>query len=226
MFIVIEGLDGAGKSTQVAKIRQMYESQGRQIQYIHFPRFTAPIYGDLVARFLRGEFGTADQVDPYLVGLIYAGDREQAATQIREWLADGYVVLIDRYVYSNIAYQCAKIEDATQAKALKEWILNLEYAHNKIPRPDLSLFLDVPFAFTAAKLSEERTGDDRDYLDGKSDIHEASLDLQRNVRRVYLDCAATDPTFQVIDCSSAEHTMLPADEIFAKISEFLPKVGN
>lgn len=223
MFIVIEGLDGAGKSTQVARIRQMFENMGREIRYVHFPRFDAPIYGDLVARFLRGDLGALDQVNPYLVGLIYAGDRHEAAATIREWLSDGYVVLIDRYVYSNIAYQCAKIQDPTQANELRQWILGLEYDHNNIPRPDLSIFLDVPFKFTTAKLTEQRTGEDRDYLEGKADIHEASLDLQRNVRRVYLECAATDPTFHIIDCSNPEGDMLTPDQIFSKINEHLPQ---
>lgn len=213
MFIVIEGLDGAGKSTQVAQIQQWLTDMGREFEYLHFPRFTSAVYGDLIARFLRGELGAIDQVDPRLAALIYAGDRAEAAPMIRAWLAAGKAVILDRYVYSNIAYQCAK---SPQADELKQWILDLEYGHNDIPRPDVSLFLDVPFLFTERSLSADRQGDDRDYLNGKQDIHEASLDFQRRVRSVYLECAAQDSMFKVIDCSDTEK-MLPIDVIFNKI---------
>lgn len=221
MFIVIEGLDGAGKSTQVALMRRFFEERyAKEVEYLHFPRFDAPVYGDLVARFLRGELGALETVNPYLVALIYAGDRQEAAPMIREWLAAGKVVIVDRYVYSNIAYQCAKMEnDPAQRDELKRWILELEYGHNAIPRPDLSLFLDVPFAFTEKKLTEQRSGDDRSYLNGKQDIHEASLTLQQRVREVYLSCAADDPTFRIISCADSDNgTMLPPDVIFNKIA--------
>ncbi len=216
MFIVLEGLDGAGKSTQVNLLRKQFEAAGKQVRYLHFPRFDAPVYGELIARFLRGELGAIDQVDPYLVALIYAGDRAEAAAAIRGWIDRGDVVIVDRYVWSNIAYQCAKIDDQPQRAALKEWILALEYGHHRIPQPDLSLFLDVPFAFTAQKLAEERQGDDRGYLQGKQDIHEASIDLQRRVREVYIGCADR-PDFQVIDCSDPEGRMLAPEAIFEKI---------
>lgn len=224
MFIVIEGLDGAGKSTQVALMRKMFETRyGKGVEYLHFPRFDAPVYGDLVARFLRGELGALDEVNPYLVALIYAGDRQEAASLIRNWLDTDKVVIVDRYVYSNVAYQCAKLPPVSvsgERAALKEWILNLEYGHNDIPRPDLSLFLDVPFAFTQKKLAEQRVGDDRDYLHGKQDIHEASLALQQNVREVYLSCTQDDPAFKVIDCGDPQTgNMLAPDTIFNKIAD-------
>lgn len=221
MFIVIEGLDGAGKSTQVGLMRRLLEERyGKRVEYLHFPRFDAPVYGELIARFLRGELGSVDTVNPYLVGLIYAGDREAAAETIGRWLADERVVIVDRYVYSNIAYQCAKISDPAERRALKDWMLDLEYRHNGIPRPDLSLFLDVPFAFTERKLAEQREGDDRKYLNGKQDIHEASLSLQQRVREVYLDCASADPTFRVIDCGDpTDGGMLPPEVIFKKIAD-------
>ena len=229
MFIVIEGLDGAGKSTQVALMRRMFEARyGKTVEYLHFPRFDAPVYGDLVARFLRGELGALDQVNPYLVALIYAGDRQEAAAMIRNWLNDGKVVIVDRYVYSNIAYQCAKLPPVSVSEErtiLKKWILDLEYKHNDIPKPDLSLFLDVPFAFTEKKLTEQREGDDRDYLNGKKDIHEASLDLQQRVREVYLSCAENDPDFRVIGCGDpGTGTMLPPDSIFNKIADEISRL--
>lgn len=217
MFIVLEGLDGAGKSTQIAKLRDMFLSRGVESEYVHFPRFDAPVYGDLIARFLRGDLGSLEQVNPYLVALLYAGDRASFATTIRQWIAEGKVVIADRYVYSNIGYQCAKIEDAQRRRELREWILHTEYQEFDIPRPDISLFLDVPFAFTERKLTSQRTGDDRSYLQGGRDIHEASLDLQRSVRNVYLESADVDNDLIVVDCSTEDGAMASPEAIFERI---------
>lgn len=221
MFIVIEGLDGAGKSTQVGLLREWFALRGVESEYIHFPRFDAPVYGELIARFLRGEFGAADEVDPYLVALLFAGDRAEAAPQLREWLARGKAVILDRYVYSNVGYQCAKLPEGEARQRLARWILDLEFEHNAIPRPDLSLFLDVPFAFTERKLTAAREGDDRAYLHGADDIHEASLALQRAVREVYIDAAAADPTLRVVDCSDGCGGMERPEGIFARICSLL-----
>ena len=218
MFIVLEGVDGSGKSTQIANLQAMLSDQGIATEYLHFPRFDAPYFGDLIARFLRGELGSVEQVDPYIVAMLYAGDRRDAAQMIRGWLDEGKVVICDRYVYSNIGYQCAKVEDEAERERLREWILSLDYASFSIPRPDVSLFLDVPEAFTERKLKQEvREGDDRAYLHGKKDIHEQSMELQRRVRQVYLDAAVYDERMHVIDCCDAELNMAAPEEIFAKI---------
>ena len=226
MFIVLEGLDGAGKSTQIRMLRQLFADRGVESEYVHFPRFDSPVYGQLIARFLRGEFGGVQEVDPYLVALIFAGDRADAAPQIRQWLAEGKAVVLDRYVYSDVGFQCAKLPAGEERDRLADWIVNLEFGHNALPRPDLSLFLDVPFAFTERKLSEVREGDDRDYLQGGQDIHEASLQLQQDVRSVYLASAAKDPSLRVVDCSDASGAMESPEGIFAKIrAELTPILG-
>ena len=224
MFIVLEGLDGAGKSTQIKKLREMFAEQGIPSEYIHFPRFDAPYFGDMIARFLRGEFGSVDQVDPYIVAMLYAEDRRDASALIRGWMDQGKVVIADRYVYSNIGYQCAKVETAQKREELKQWIFSLEYDYFKIPRPDVSLFLDVPFAFTERKLTEQREGDDRNYLNGGKDIHEASLSLQQAVRRVYLETAAEDEALQVVDCSNQEGGMASPEEIFSRIESVVSQI--
>lgn len=217
MFIVLEGLDGAGKSTQVRMLRTLLAGRGVQSEYIHFPRFDAPVYGELIARFLRGEFGGVDGVDPYLVALLFAGDRAEAAPLIRGWLAAGKAVVLDRYVWSNVGFQCAKLPAGEERRRLMRWILDLEFGHNALPRPDLSLFLDVPFSFTERKLTELREGDDRAYLQGGEDIHEGSLALQQQVRGVYLEAAAEDASLRVIDCRDAAGGMDTPEGNFAKI---------
>lgn len=220
-LIVIEGLDGSGKSTQIKLLKNFYEARNKKCEFLHFPRTDKPWFGELIARFLRGEFGSLNEVDPYLVAMLYAGDRKDAAGMIKSWLNEGKVVLLDRYTYSNIAYQCAKLNDEKKQEELKKWIFELEFEYFKIPRPDINLFLDVPFNFVESKLSTRRKGDDRKYLNGKNDIHESSLAYQMRVREMYLKVAETDPLVEVVNCSDTEGKILPPDIIFRIIINIL-----
>lgn len=205
-------------------LKELLALRGRKYESVHFPRFDAPVYGELTARFLRGELGAVDSVDPYIVALLFAGDRAQAAGMIGEWLAAGKYVLLDRYVHSNIAYQCAKVAEEDAREALRRWILELEYVVNGIPRPDVAVFLDVPFDFTRQTLLARREGGDRDYLKGESDIHEASLAFQQRVRDMYLRSAAEDDSLKVVECADARGDMEAPDRIFEKIVQQLEPV--
>ena len=223
MLVVLEGLDGAGKSTQVKKLRTYLESVCGGLEYIHFPRYDAPVYGDLISRFLRGDFGSNDTVHPQLVALLFAEDRHGAAPYIRERLENGATVLLDRYVYSNIAYQCAKLHSDDEAEALRKWIFDTEYGDFGLPRPDLNLFLDVPIGFVEANLASQREGDDRNYLSGGRDIHEADIAFQKRVRSIYLRQAAFDDKFRVVDCMDGKGAMLGPEEIFGRIRNIVDK---
>lgn len=218
-FIVLEGLDGAGKSTQLEMLKQLISSKGLAYEYLHFPRFDTPVYGELIARFLRGDLGSLEGVNPYLVALIFAGDRADAGSMMRRWLDEGKYVVTDRFVYSNIAFQCAKFDEQADKEALRKWILDLEFGYNKLPLPDVSLFLDVPFEFTKDRLSEQREGDDRSYLNGEKDIHEESLELQAKVRQMYMRCAEEDAKLKVIDCSDGNGKIDTPENNFSKILE-------
>ena len=146
MLVVLEGLDGAGKSTQVKKLREYLESLFGNLEYIHFPRYDAPVYGELISRFLRGDFGSNEAVHPQLVALLFAEDRHGAAPDMKKVLYNGGTVLLDRYVYSNIAYQCAKLRNSEEAADLREWIFNTEYgdfALSSIDVTDSLLEFDV-----------------------------------------------------------------------------------
>ena len=217
MLTVLEGLDGAGKSTQVKKLRAYLESLDGNLEYIHFPRYDARVYGDLISRFLRGDFGANDAVHPQRVALLFAEDRHGAAPQMKKVLEQGGNILLDRYVYSNIAYQCAKLKDADEAAALRDWSFETEYGNFELPKPDLNIFLDVPIAFVESKLKSQRGGADRDYLEGAQDIHEADIEFQKRVREIYRQQCEIDPKFIRIDCSDDYGQMLPPDEIFAKV---------
>lgn len=223
MLVVIEGLDGAGKSTQVRLMKEYLESVSPRLEYIHFPRYDAPVYGGLIGKFLRGGFGQLDKVHPQLVALLFAEDRHGAAPQMKRVLAEGGTVLLDRYVYSNIAYQCAKMPDEESAEDLREWILNTEYGQFDLPRPDLNIFLDVPIGFVEESLSRQRGGNDRGYLHGAQDIHEADIEFQKRVRAMYMRQASLDPAFVTVDCSGPDGKMLPPDEIFAKLRSVYEK---
>lgn len=224
MLVVLEGLDGAGKSTQVNKLKNYLISLFGEIEYIHFPRYDAPVYGNLISRFLRGDFGGNDAVHPQLVALLFAEDRHGAAPAMKETLEKGGCVLLDRYVYSNIAYQCAKLSDPAEAENLRNWIFNTEYGNFQLPVPDLNIFLDVPIGFVESKLKSQRGGSDREYLEGAQDIHEADMEFQKRVREIYRKQCELDPKFIRIDCSDEYGEMLPPGAIFAKIKEVVDAV--
>ena len=220
-FLVIEGLDGSGKSTQMKLLREYLEHKAVPYKYLHFPRLEEGVYGKLIARFLRGEMGANDRVDPYLVALIFAGDRADAAARIRQWMEDGNLVIVDRYVYSNIAFQCAKLTDRKEQERLRDWILEFEFGYNRLPGPDLNLYLDVPFEFTRRQLNVERDGNDRAYLKGERDIHEENLDFQERVRRIYLSLKEHVDDLEFIDCVDAGGGIRPPEDISKMIIKHL-----
>lgn len=224
MLIVLEGLDGAGKSTQVKKLKQYLLEKCGELEYIHFPRYDAPVYGELISRFLRGDFGDNESVHPQLVALLFAEDRHGAADEIKARLADNKTVLLDRYVYSNIAYQCSKLTDELEVEQLRRWIFDTEYNVFKEPVPDLNIFLDVPIDFVEQNLSKQRQGDDRSYLAGAQDIHEASIAFQQKVRNMYLRQAEEDPSFKVLDCRDEDGKMADASVIFNKLKALVDEV--
>lgn len=219
MLVVLEGLDGAGKSTQVRMLGDYLTSLDPSTLYIHFPRYGAPVYGGLISKFLKGGFGPIEAVHPQLVALLFAEDRHGAADMIRQALERGGHVLLDRYVYSNIAYQCAKLPTRKESEELRRWIIDTEYGTFGLPRPDLNLFLDVPIGFVEENLKRSREGSDRSYLEGARDIHESDIEFQKKVRSMYRLQAASDPAFKLIDCSDGHGNILSPDSIFKRIKE-------
>jgi dTMP kinase len=220
-FLVIEGLDGSGKSTQVDLLKNHLEKIETKYNYLHFPRLEEGVYGKLIARFLRGEMGEIGQVDPYLVALIFAGDRKDAKLLMEQWMKDETMVIVDRYVYSNIAFQCAKLNNTEEQIALAEWIMELEFDNHKLPVPDLNIFLDVPFDFTRSRLSAQRRGEDRNYLKGLKDIHEKDLAFQERVRGIYHTICSRMGNLQIVNCADNGGRMKSPEEIFVNLKEVI-----
>jgi len=218
-IVTIEGLDGAGKSTQIDLLLNRLKKLKIKHKFIHFPMLNQGEYGKLIAEYLRGELGPLEHVHPKLVALLFAEDRNEHKALLNEWLADGYLIIMDRYVNSNIAFQCAKTENPKDKIELKEWILDFEFNHNSLPLADISFFLNVPFHHIETSLSSERTGADRAYLNGKTDIHEDSLDLQRNVYQEYLTMIRDQDNFHEIECFKSDSEWLPPAEIHQVIFE-------
>jgi len=220
-LFVIEGVDGSGKSTQIRLLNEYFTGKGYRCEYLHFPRTDAPFFGELIARFLRGEFGSLEEVNPWLVAMLYAGDRKDAAELIGNWLKKGSIVLLDRYTYSNIAYQCAKLSSPEDQEKLMKWITDLEFRHFNIPKPGINIFLDVPFSFIDKKLSASRTGEDRRYLNGTRDIHEESLSFQKKVREMYVKVSQIDDRLCLVDCNDDKGEILPPEKIFTRIIKII-----
>ena len=153
------------------------------------------------------------------MALLFAEDRHGAAPDMKKVLSSAGTGLPDRFVYSNIAYQCAKLKDSEEAADLREWIFNTEYGDFDLPRPDLNIFLDVPIGFVESKLKSQRGGADRDYLEGGQDIHEADIEFQKKVRDIYRKQCEIDPKFIRIDCSDENGEMLPPGAIFEKVKD-------
>jgi len=208
-FIVIEGTDGSGKTTHLELAVKKLTEDGYMVEVVDFPQYGKKSAG-AIEEYLNGTYGSAQDVSPYVASLFYAVDRFDGSFKIRAALTEGKIVLANRYVSSNIAYQGAKIPDAAERQKFMSWVEELEYGIMKLPRPDRVLFLHVP-----AKISFELIAkkNERNYLEGKKrDIHETDLEYQKAVEQSYIELASHDTTVKTIECAPSG-ALLPIDEI-------------
>ena len=119
-LIVLEGTDGAGKSTQLNLIKKYLEEKNLKYAYLHFPKYGHNEFSAVIAKFLQGDFGGVDDVNPYFVANIYAMDRFLFLPELKQLLEDNDVVLLDRYVFSGMAFQAGKYED--EGNEIITWI--------------------------------------------------------------------------------------------------------
>lgn len=227
-LIVLEGTDGSGKSTQIEQIKSYLKENNLTYVHFHFPMYGHNQFSDVIARFLRGEFGNADEVDPLFVANMYAMDRFRFMPELEKSLEENDVVVLDRYVYSNIAFQCAKYKDPEEAKRMKEWIFEFEFQFLSLPYPDLNMFLNVPMEVIKNRLEEKREGEDREYLKGKQDVHEADLSFQERVRDSYLSSMDGEANCTIVQCAlqgpDEEWNILSPEELFGEYKPYLDYV--
>lgn len=220
MLIAIEGIDGSGKGTQAARLRDRLEASGRSVKLLSFPRYDDTRFGKAIGDFLNGRFGSLDSVHPLLASLLYAGDRFESRQMLEEAIRLQDVVVLDRYVASNIAHQGAKLHGDERVE-LKDWVETVEYNIYSLPKPDLTVLLDLP-ATTAQQLIAKKSA--RSYTDKKADLQEADGGYLAAVREVYRELAVDQPHWQIVPClkeGSLKSIDEISDEIFAIVQATL-----
>ncbi|MBI2007761.1 hypothetical protein HYS85_00785 [Candidatus Saccharibacteria bacterium] len=208
MFIVLEGSDGSGKTTQFKLLTERLRAAGHDVDVYDFPRYNEPS-SYFVKRYLNGDYGPASEVSPYTASLFYALDRFEAAPLIRQSLADGKIVLANRYTGSNMAHQGAKFTKAGEQRGFFVWADSLEFQLLGVPRPSLSIFLRVP-AEVAYELIKKKAS--RTYTVKVHDEHEADLDhLKQSVSAYDTLCQLFPKDFRAIECAKNNKIMPVAD---------------
>jgi dTMP kinase len=199
VLIVIEGIDGSGKGTQSRRLVESLQAEGRTAALFGFPRYTETFFGARIGEFLNGRYGALDAVHPLLASLLFAGDRFESRGRLETLLNSHDVVVLDRYVASNIAHQAAKL-DGSDRTTLIEQITRLEFELYKLPRPDRVILLDLP-AEQARELIARKAR--RDYTAAEVDLQEADTDYQRRVRDLYRTLAEADPAWRRVPVADA-----------------------
>lgn len=144
-LIVIDGADGSGKATQTKLLVERLRSEGQRVETLDFPQYTQNHFGKLLRESLDGKRGDFLQLDPRLASTIYAADRFESAPKIRTWLEEGAIVVLDRYVSSNMLHQASKLTDEADRIEFLNWLDTIEHGVFGIPRPDVILYLDIPY---------------------------------------------------------------------------------
>ena len=193
-LIVIEGTDGSGKSTQFRLITARLQEEGKTFQKLVFPQYEEPSSA-LIRMYLGGEFGSHPQdVNAYAASAFYAVDRYASYKKVwGKWYEEGGLVLSDRYTTSNAVHQASKEEGENQ-NAFLNWLYEFEYDKLGLPRPDLTIYLDVPTDFTEKMLR----GREKD-TNTHADIHEQDMEYLATCRRTGR-AAAKFYNWTVIDC--------------------------
>ena len=193
-LIVIEGTDGSGKSTQFHRLTDRLRHEGRTFQQLVFPQYQEESSA-LIRMYLNGEFGTRpSDVNAYAASAFFAVDRYASYKKVwGQWYAQGGLVLSDRYTTSNAVHQASKEPPENRAEFLR-WLYEFEYEKLGLPRPDLTIYLDVPTDFTE-KLMRSREESTHTH----ADIHEQDLAYLATCRRTG-KAAAAYYGWTVIDC--------------------------
>ena len=185
LIIVIEGTDCSGKATQSDLLVKRLKKEGKKCVTFSFPFYDTPT-GKIVGGSYLGKpeisnsfFDNPVTLDPKVACLYYAADRKYNINKVLEYVNQGYYVILDRYVTSNLAHQGCKIEDKDERFYMYQWIDKLEYWLLDLPKPDKTIFLHVPYDFT------KELEKNRNFLDE----HEKNPEHLKNAERAYVELA-------------------------------------
>ncbi|MBO4780433.1 MAG: deoxynucleoside kinase [Selenomonadaceae bacterium] len=212
-LVVIEGSDGSGKATQTKKLYERLLDLEVNVRRVTFPNYESESSA-LIKMYLRGDFGgDAEEVNPYASATFYAVDRFAGFNEWKDFYNNGGLVLSDRYVGSNMAYQAAKLKKKSERTKFLTWLDDLEYERFKLPRPDLTIFLDMPPAISAI-LRRER---------GREDIHERDAEYMTNTYNAYKEIAQKFG-WRIVDCADKNFARSVTDiheNVLALVEELL-----
>lgn len=194
-LIVIEGLDGCGKSTQLALLPDALAANGISSRGVSFPNY-ASRSSELVKMYLSGEFGSRPgDVNAYAASVFYAADRFASyKTDWGEFYNNGGVIVAGRYTTANAVHQCSKLPPE-QWKAFLDWLYDFEYGKIGIPKPDLVIFLDMPIEVSQRLLANRYEGDAE-----KRDIHERDTEYLKACRQAAIYTAEYSG-WKIISCA-------------------------
>lgn len=199
-LIVIDGIDGSGKATQVKLLADRLKKEKIRLKTIDFPRYYDNFFGKLIGEYLSGKYGDFIQVAPRLASVLYAADRFEASHDIKKWLDQGYVVIADRYVSANQIHQGGKIKSLKDRKEFLKWLEEMEHGVFKIPRPDVVVYLDVPFEVSKSWLEKKVAQRKKKYLKGKRDVAEDNLTHLKDSRASALTLEKENKNWTRIEC--------------------------
>ncbi|WP_067847867.1 dTMP kinase [Nocardia lijiangensis] len=182
-LIVVEGLDGAGKRTLTDAVIAALAERGLRAATLAFPRYGRSVHADLAAEALRGAHGDlADSV--YAMALLFALDRAEARAELAKLLADNDILILDRYVASNAAYNAARLHQSAEGE-IARWTADLEFGRFGLPEPDVQVLLDVSTEVAAERARLRGELDTSRALDA----YERDGGLQHRTLEVYRELA-------------------------------------
>ena len=220
-IIVIDGTDSSGKETQTKLLYERIKKINEKTIKISFPNYDSPAC-EPVKMYLAGSFGTdAVKVNPYPVSTMYAIDRYASYKQ--DWgksYEEGYIIVTDRYVTSNMIHQASKIQSEEEKEEYLKWLIDLEYKKNQIPEPDIVIFLKMPI-----DKAKELMANRNNKIDGsmKKDIHEINEDY---LKKSYKNATEISQKFNWYEVECVENNRIKSieeinDEIFIKIEKLI-----
>ncbi|MBU1931603.1 hypothetical protein KJ965_02760 [Patescibacteria group bacterium] len=207
-LIVIDGSNGSGKATQTAKLLKYFKKQRLKAKLISFPRYYSSFHGRMVGRFLTGEFGGLDEVNPYLSSLTYALDRLTARDEIVDWLKEGNMVVADRYITSSLAHQAVKLPPH-QRKKFSKWIYEMEYKEHRMPKENIVIYLYVPSEISDKLILQKAKA----YRGKKKRDIEEGLAYQRKVVKMYLQLCRENKHWLKVNCVNQTGKLLSIEAV-------------